>query len=141
MMNKWPGKSANAWSRISIGDIIPNDFNLPPLSPPTNLIEAAKYAYNEQIQSQLEVAYDYYTKEISQNFKQINDIYENWTLEVRNVYSIDGLGDIFLPDDYNPPQYSGTSDNITDITQEEEYFNTMSEVRKWGRRAITLFND
>ena len=124
------GKSVVWFTPMSMEDFMPPDLNYPALLRPTHLVDALKKAYNEQIQSTVESAYDYYMREINQGFDNINEIYHNWTLEVTAVYNIEALGDILIPDDYDPPRYHGSSENITDLDQEQKLFRDMSEVRQ-----------
>ena len=122
------GKSVDVFAPISMEALMPPDLILPPLLSPTQLIDAVNNAYNENFQSIVQNATDYYLKEISKGFENINEIYTNWTHEVGTIYNIEALGDLLIPDDYNPPSYVGTSHNITDINQELERFTDASEV-------------
>lgn len=124
------GKSVDGFAPMSLEAFMPPDLNYSAVLLPSHLVDAVREAYKENIQSTVESAYEYYTQEIALSFDNLVDIHQNWTLGVRALYSIEAMGDILIPDDYEPPLYQDLSDSsITDLNQEQQIFFDMSKVK------------
>jgi len=123
------GESENPWYSKVLDDFSPPEINLTMLGSPTDLLNALNEAYEDEIQAKVEDAYAHYTEKITGSFSNVNEFYTNWTHEVRSIYNVEALADILRPDDYDPPRYVSTIENITDLVQEEQHYNDTSEVR------------
>ena len=85
--------------------------------------------YADSIWPKIESAYGNYTAVKDKKFREAKEVVRQFNLEfVRDVQHIKNHLRI-IPADYNPPNYTGSQDNITDMSREKEHFDDSSQVR------------
>ena len=134
---KIPG--TKAWKPKPFLMFEPPDIDLVKLqlSPPTRLIEAAANAYDDHIQPEIDETYEYFKDQISKSFDDVHEVYRDWSAAVRSMYSLQALGDILIPADYNPPRYTGENGSTMDqLENEQKKYYDMSEVRIYSGSTL-----